>query len=174
MRPDLFTRSVEVEINNTTVGVVLNRLLAPVRAYNVSEQGRLILIRDAEIAGRTWLDYKMRSFRVPREAVDSTSAALHMWLRSQSDPSIKGFAGDSLGGDFDDLTGPFDGHDNTVRELLTLIVSGSKGGMWVAQGPDILRSRSLGSRPFWKILEYSQPMQFNMELIQATAAQARE
>ncbi|MGA2579288.1 MAG: hypothetical protein ABSH24_25025 [Bryobacteraceae bacterium] len=76
-------------------------------------------------------------------------------------PRHGGFAGDYLGGDPQDQIGPLDEHDQSVRNLLDLIVASSKGGLWITVGR-YDRSRALSNQPFWRVLEYSQPLPTNL------------
>jgi hypothetical protein len=48
-----------------------------------------------------------------------------------------------------------------VRNLLDLIVASSKGGLWITVGR-YDRSLALSSQPFWRVLEYSQPLPTNL------------
>jgi hypothetical protein len=114
IRPDLFTKPVELEVNDATVGGVISSLLAPIKGYAVSEQGRAIVIQDASGVGPTWLDYIVRSFKVRRADVQAASNVLYMTLRMQTDPAVHGFAGHYRPGDSDDLVGPFDELDRSV------------------------------------------------------------
>ncbi len=78
-----------------------------------------------------------------------------MFLEEQIKPS-KGYAGHFRVADSADLVGPFDEKERTVRELLNLVVSSSKGAAWVTTAPYDKKTPTAPGM-FWTILEYSDP-----------------
>jgi len=141
---------------------LLQRALSQVAGYRVRTRGRLVSISPARAAVPTWLDAKIPEFSTTRRGgVPSLNNLLFMDLRLVENPSIGGFAGDYLGGDPHDQIGPLNEHDQSLRNLLDLIVASSKGGLWITVGR-YDRSHALSTRPFWLLLEYSQPLSTNL------------
>ena len=85
---------------------------------------------------------------------------LFMTVATQINPKIGGFAGTYSPGDPSSLSGPFNEQGRTLRQLLCLIVSKSKGGMWVVTEPP--GNASFATRASWVILEYSLPLSENL------------
>ena len=151
--PKMLTETVHVNSSRITIEAAIRQLLPDPASYEFSEQNGVILIRRGDFG--TWLDHNV-SFVVGRTTVQWASMSLFMEVARLADPSIGGFAGDYNPGNANDLVGPVNEQNKSLRELLTLIVSRSRGGAWIS-GRCAVTDESISHEPCWTILEYDLP-----------------
>ena len=114
---------------------LLHSTLSNVEGYRFQARDHMVSISPARSGAPTWLDAKIPEFSATRRAdVQSLNNLLFMDLALVENPRHGGFAGDYLGGDPQDQIGPLNEHDQSVRNLLDLIVASSKGGLWITVG----------------------------------------
>lgn len=141
---------------------LLESAFSHVDGYRFGARDHIVSISPARAGAPTWLDVKIPEFSAKHRAdVQSINNLLFMSLVLVENPHHGGFAGDYLGADPRDQIGPLNERDQSVRSLLDLIVKSSKGGLWITVGR-YDRSRALSSQPFWRLLEYSQPLPTNL------------
>jgi hypothetical protein len=141
---------------------LLESALSHVDGYRFGVRDHIVSISPARAGVPTWLDVKIPEFSAKHRAdVQSINNLLFMDLVLVENPHHGGFAGDYLGADPQDQIGPLDERGQSVRSLLDLIVASSKGGIWITAGR-YDRSRVLSNQPFWRVLEYSQPLPTNL------------
>jgi hypothetical protein len=148
------SKTVEINIDNATVGDVVKKILGSIDSYQLSVLGGVILIRRKGETPPDWLNHRIRRFTVPRGELMLVNSELWMALETDLDPTIRGFSGDYPGTNPIDEVGPFDERGQTVRQLLVKIVSASRGATWYptqnVQGP--APSTVNG---FWTLVTYS-------------------
>lgn len=149
---------------------VVRRLLETTRHYQAVEQEGVIVIQDRRVHGFSLLDYRLHTFRVRQAPVQAVSNVLRMSLVRQLGPEVTGFAGSYRSGDVGDTVGPFAEVNRSIRDLLNLVVTGSRGGVWIARGGAITEG-SLPEEPYWEILQFSSPREENLSRLRAVASE---
>ena len=146
----------DFHIENSTVKETIETILGGNRRFKIAVVDGIVEIRPREpdSGTNTIFDIVIPKWETNRASVQLTSLALHMQLVMNSNPEIKGFAGDIRPGDTNDKVGPFSERNRTVRYLLDMIVAESKGGAWIADCQP-RRERILSGSPAWTIVEYS-------------------
>lgn len=158
---DLLQTRTDLHLSNASGATTFQHLLGGHPRYMIAGDG-LVSIRPT--AGKTtWLDLKIHSFKIPRTDLQTANNALFLSIQQQITPR-EGYAGHFRAGDPKDMVGPFDAKDETVRELLNLIVISSKGATWVTTGPYVRTQSPPGN--FWRIIEYSSARQSGSVMIQ--------
>jgi len=151
--PEL-SREVQIAADNTTVGEVVKKILGSADAFQLSISDGVILIRKKAVKPPAWLDHRLRQFKLPRTELMMADATLWMTLERDLNPSLQGFAGDSPVTDPIDEIGPFREYGQTVRQLLTRIVTSSRGASWFpTQGVRVPFPASINR--FWTLVTYS-------------------
>lgn len=146
--------------------------LIQVRGYQLRQSDRVLLISPLQRKKGSWLDTRVPRFRCARTTVQSAASLLSMELRTGKPELAEGaFAGSHAPGDTQDLVGPFDRHDMSVREILDLIVGTSKGGIWLASEKGN-GSVNLESYP-WLLLTYGEPLERNLARMRGAAERIR-
>jgi hypothetical protein len=160
---DLMRSPIDLELSDATPFTAAVRALKARPGSSVAAGG-LLSVQPKARSPASWLEFRIHRFTVgARVNVPAASNVLFMSMRQQIKPG-EGYAGHYGVVDDTDLVGPFDEKGKTVRELLNLIVTSSKGALWVTTGPCVRK----GSPPdlFWTILEYSDPSLKSREVIQ--------
>ena len=131
-------------------------MLSPSGTYEVFTSGPMLLVRPRARKGHDWLDTRITHFATSRTDLQAASNLLFMYLREEaSAQGFGGFAGHYRTGDVHDPVGPFDEHNRSVRELLNLLVSSSRGALWVTAEPST--GAPVPDHAFWTVLEYDDP-----------------
>jgi hypothetical protein len=152
---------------------MVKQYLLRAKGYQVQARNRIVAIVPTTSGPPTWLDTIIPRFSTSRSAdVQSLSNLLFMDLVLVDNPHHGGFAGGYLGGDPKDQIEPVDKRNESVRNLLDLIVTSSKGGLWITVSR-YGRSLPISNRPFWRVLEYSQPLSTNLGIIEGVAREVR-
>ena len=167
--PTMLSDVVRFNSPHLTVEAAIRQIL-PQGSYELSEQHGVILIRRADFG--TWLDHAVPSFVVDRTTVQWASMNLFVTVARMADPSIGGFAGDYNPGNAYDFVGPVNEQNKRLWELLTLIVSSSRGGAWIS-GRCAVTDESITREPCWTILEYSLPLEATVEQAVGFAKKAK-
>lgn len=158
--PALSRSLIDVDLHAVSVRDALRHVLSEVPAAKVEEWDGIVLIRPAEQPAKSWLDYRIAEFESRAAPLQTVNNLLYMTLVMQADPRIRGIAGNYPPGDESDIAGPFREHNRSLRELLSLLLLNSRGGVWVAHergSPDEVAP----GKPFWAIVQYAesgQPM----------------
>jgi hypothetical protein len=158
---DLLQTRTDLHLSDVSGATAFKHLLGGHPRYMIVNDG-LVSIRPTA-AKTTWLDLKIHSFKIPRTDIQTANNALFLSIQQQIAPR-EGYAGHFRAGDPKDMVGPFDAKDKTVRELLNLIVTSSKGAAWVTTGPYVRTQSPPGN--FWRIIEYSSTRQSGSVTIQ--------
>ena len=112
-------------------------------------------------AAHSWLDFKLKSFQVQRASLDFNGMQLFFFLRDQVDPQ-SGYLG-SVSGSMatkDNQVGPFTEKNQTVQELLNLLIARSTGGgLWMVDRPPPINEELPKDKPFWKLIPYGGSVQ---------------
>src|SRR5260370_444239 len=150
---------ITVAVKNVTIEAALLEILSHGTGYYFKEADGVILLAntDEPHGDQNLFDHVVPQFVCPRATVQEVSNSLWMRIRLDLDPTIKGFAGKFRTGDREDIIGPIQQRDSTVRQILNVIVEQSKGASWVA----VVGSESLATIPgsgLWQILEYDRPI----------------
>jgi hypothetical protein len=80
------------------------------------------------------------------------------------DPSITGFAGSIPGAFVNDRVGPLQATGKRLSELLDMIVTSSKGGLWIAYGSSVTQSKP-PKEQFWVVLPYTMALEDLFRLV---------
>jgi hypothetical protein len=154
--PTMLSEMVHINSSRITVEAALRQILPNQPSYELSNRTGVIVIRRTE--GGTWLDHTVPSFVVDRTTVQWASMSLFVTVARMADPSIGGFGGDYNPGNANDFVGPVNEQNKRLWELLTLIVSSSRGGAWIS-GRCAVADESIVREPCWTILEYGLPLE---------------
>jgi len=111
------SRDVQVDVDQSTIGEVVKKILGSSDAYQLSVSDGVILIRKKGVNPPAWLDHRLPEFELPRTELMWADIRLSMALERDLSPSLQGFAGDSPGTDPIDEVGPFHERRRTVRQL---------------------------------------------------------
>jgi hypothetical protein len=122
-------------IQSTYARNAITMILGNSRRYSLSGLHGVVSIRDRDVQPPSWLDHKIRRFRLQRTAVAFVFASLWMTIARELDPSTKGFAGDFPPSDPGDQTGPLDVRGITIRYLLNRLAASSGRTTWMVTGP---------------------------------------
>jgi hypothetical protein len=158
---DLLDQPIQLHLAGSTPGEVVQALLKG-KAYQFSEKGGVLLVRGSDSALQfTQLDTTIPDFTVPRTQLGFAELRLFIEIKRAADPSIQGFAG-SIPGDLGPDVGPFEEHERSAREILT-VVTGQAGGAWIS---GLCPAKDASSMWCWKILPYtrSTPVPFSDEI----------
>ena len=165
-----FTTQVQLDLTGASVGQVLSAVLKGVTGYSFeqSSHGIVMVKGPAQIAAGSLLNHVISIYAVPRTSLATASNALKLQLMADLNPAIGGFAGSYAGGDAADLTGPVEVRGQPVSEILNLILSTSKGGLWLEIIPDTDADR-MPSRGLWGIIEYTESQDVYLPLLSSIA-----
>lgn len=161
-------------IHNTTIKGAIETILgssAPAKIevhYGVIEISLRMVPKKKSV-----FDSVIPDWRAQRGTVQLVSWLLHIQLVGKLNPQIKGFGGDSPGGDVRDEVGPFDETNQPVRRLLDKIVAQSTGAAWIALIPPGTSGISLLAEGHgaWAIVEYHGPSMDFTGAVNALATQ---
>jgi hypothetical protein len=148
-------REVRVEVNQTTVGEVVQKILGSADTFQVLVSGKVVLIRKKGEKPPAWLDRQLPEFTLPRTELMAADNVLWMTLERDMNPSLRGFAGDFPATDPVDEVGPFREQKRTVQQLLIKIVTGSRGAGWFPSTYGVRTSFPAASNRFWTFVTYS-------------------
>ena len=148
-------RDVQVEVDQSTLGEVVKKILGSSDAYQLSVSDGVILIRKKGINPPAWLDHELTEFELPRTGVMVAGNVLWMALETEMNPSQRGFAGDYPPTDPTDEVGPFHERRETVRQILNKIVAGSRGAGWCLSAEGTRVSFPAAVNRFWTLVSYN-------------------
>jgi len=154
--PAILTETVHLTGSGLTVEDVLRRLLPNGHPYAFSQSNGVFLIRRTDSNPVTWLDNDL-TFLMDRTTVQWASMSLFVALARTANPSIGGLVGSYDPGNVTDMVGPIHQPNRPVRDLLSLIVGGSRGGAWISRECAVV-DESITREPCWTVLEYSLPL----------------
>lgn len=167
-------KPVGTDMDETTVGKIVQALLRGDKSYNWEVRGSVLNISHKTLpsGNANLLDRVLPEFAIPQCSVAEASNVLYMTLDQQLHPWVKGYAGEYNPGDLQNRVGPFQLRNATVREILNRLVSGaSKSAAWIVRVP----ADHLGELPthgFWTIIEYeSPPRQYAGDLLRQVFGQ---
>ena len=158
----LLTNIADIRIESgTTIRDAVRLLLGIGQLFSVEVRGGVIEI--SRVASNPHVenifDHVLPVFEARRGPLQETSNVLHMYLVTDVNPAITGFAGHYFPGDLKDQVGPFREHDRSLRYLLKAILAQSKGGAWISR----LAWKQKGdfkiaeTRRIWTFVEYGEP-----------------
>jgi hypothetical protein len=148
------SRTVQINVDDTTVGEIVQKILGSTDAYRLSVSDNVILIRRTRGAFPDWLNYRLPLFRVPRGELMAVNNELWMALEMNLDPSRHGFLGDYPPTNPIDEVGPFNEHRKTVRALLIKIVAASQGATWYPT-QNVQSPAPASTNSSWTLVTYS-------------------
>ena len=128
-------RIVTIHTQSTDARNAITMILGNSRGYSLSALEGLVSIRDSDVLPPSWLDHKIRRFRLQRTAVAFAFTSLWMTIARELDPLTKGLAGDSTPGDPRDQVGPLDVRGTTIRFLLDRLAASSARTTWMVTRP---------------------------------------
>ena len=149
------SRDVQVDVDQSTIGEVVKKILGSSDAYQLSVSDGVILIRKKGVNPPAWLDHRLPEFELPRTELMWADIRLSMALERDLSPSLQGFAGDSPGTDPIDEVGPFHEREQTVRQLLIKIAAASRGASWFPSTYGVRVSFPACVNRFWTFVTYS-------------------
>ena len=158
--PTMLSDVVHLNSSRLTVEAAIRQILPNQPPYELSQRNGVIVIRKADFG--TWLDHTVPSFVVDRTTVQWASMSLFVTVARMADPSIGGFAGDYNPGNANDFIGPVNEQNKRLWDLLTLIVTSSRGGAWIS-GRCAVTDESITREPCWTVLEYTLPLDATVE-----------
>ena len=157
----LLTDPVDIHIEAGTIGEAIKSILGKSRSLSVEIRDGVIEIGSAapESPGKDIFDHVLPAFEARRGSMQEISNVLHMYLATDLNPEITGFAGHYTPGDLEDQIGPFAEHNRSLRYLLNAILVQSKGGSWIARIAWRLRGdfKIPEKRRIWTFVEYGVP-----------------
>ena len=145
------------DFHNTTVEGILEHLLGS-KGYCWRVQDDVVDVSHKSVAtGKANLsNHVLPTFVIRRCSVADASNVLYMSLNSQLHSEVTGYAGDYNPGDPQDLIGPLEMRNTTVRQILNRLVSANNRAAWVIR----VQPGRLGQLPtggLWTIIEYENP-----------------
>jgi len=165
-----FATQVQLNLTGASVGQVISAVLKGVSGYSFeqSSHGIVLIKGPAQVAAGSLLDYAISTYAVPHTSLKTASNALKLQLMADLNPTIEGFAGSYAAGDVADLIGPMEVRGRPVEEILNVIVSASKGAMWLETVPDTEADR-VPPQGLWTIIEYTESRDVYLPLLSAIA-----
>jgi len=145
---------VEICMRNVTIGQALDSILHSGKGYRWRLRNGIIEVtnRHASPHAEHQLNQVIPVFRISEgQTVEMTSAMLWWNLQLALDPSVKGFAGDVMGGS--STVKPATLRHRTVREILSYIVLNSQAEGWIVAGPP----ECLGYTPYCGLWYFIEP-----------------
>src|SRR6266481_733522 len=158
----LLTNLTDIHIEaSMMIGEAIKLILGKEQLFSVEVREGVIEIGRAasEPHIENIFDHVLPAFDARRGPLQETSNALHMYLVTDLNPEITGFAGHYFSGDLKDQVGPFREYNRTLRYLLNAILAQSKGGAWIARIAWKLRGnfKIPEKRRIWTFVEYGVP-----------------
>jgi hypothetical protein len=158
----LLTNLTDIHIESgMMIGEAIKSILGKEQLFSVEVREGVIEIGRAtsEPHVENIFDHVLPVFDARRGSLQETSNALHMYLVTDLNPEITGFAGDYFSGDLKDQVGPFREYNRTLRYLLNAILVQSTGGAWIARIAWKLRGnfKIPEKRRIWTFVEYGVP-----------------
>jgi hypothetical protein len=151
---DLLSAPASVDVRFETLETVIRNLLPERRRYDIDVSEGVVLVHAADPKRvPAQLDMIVPEYKISTLTVPEASLALLCRVKRVADPSIQGFVGSFSSRYPGDKVLPIDERGRTVCELLTMIVSRSRGGAWVA-GSCPVSEIPQTSRSCWTVLEY--------------------
>jgi hypothetical protein len=147
-------RTVQINVDDTTVREIVQRILGSTDAYRLSASDNVMLIRRTRGPFPDWLNYRLPLFRVPRGELMAVNNELWMALEMNLDPSKHGFLGDCPPTNPINEVGPFNEHGKTVQALLIKIVAASRGATWYPT-QNVQSPAPATVNGFWTLVTYS-------------------
>jgi hypothetical protein len=145
----------------TMIGEAIKLILGKEQLYSVDvREGVIEISRTAsEPYVENIFDHVLPAFEARRGSLQETSNVLHMYLVTDLNPEITGFAGHYFSGDLKDQVGPFREYNRSLRHLLNAILVQSKGGAWISRIAWKLRGnfKIPEKRRIWTFVEYGAP-----------------
>lgn len=144
---------IDVSLRNKTIWQALDSILLNGKGYGWKLRNGIIEITNKHGSKHAegLLNKVIPAFKIAAgETVQMTSTTLWWQLQIALDPSIKGFAGHSMGRSSTVKAGTL--HNQKVREILSYIVVNSRAEAWIVAGPP----KCLGYTPYcglWYFIE---------------------
>jgi hypothetical protein len=151
-------KPINVKMDETTVGEVMERLLGQDRGYSWFVREGVLTVSHESITSQkgNLLDYVLPEFSSPRCSVGDANHLLFMALELQLYPQTQGFAGEYSPGDLQNLIGPLKLQNARVWRVLNRLVSVNKKAAWIVQVPPSHLDK-LPRNGLWTIVEYETP-----------------
>jgi len=158
----LLTNITHIHIQSgTTIRDAIQLLLDNERLFSIEVRDGVIEIRRAasDPHVENIFDHVLPTFEARRGSLQETSNLLHMYLMSDLDRSMTGFAWHYFSGDLKDEVGPFREYNRSLRHLLDSILVQSKGGAWISRIAWKQRAnfKIPENRRVWTFVEYGVP-----------------
>ncbi len=157
----LLTEVMDIHVRASTVGEAITSILGKERLLSVEVHEGIIQIgRESPESNLEGIfDHVLPAFESRRVPMQETSNLLQMYLVTDLNPEITGFAGHYFPGDLKDEVGPFREYNRSLRSLLNAILVQSKGGAWIARIAWRLRGdfKIPATRHIWTFVEYGVP-----------------
>lgn len=165
-----FATQVHLDLTGASVEHVISTVLKGANGYSFEQSSHgIVLIKGSTLnTGGSLFDYVISTYAVPRTSLNTASNALKLQLMADLNPAIGGFAGSYAAGDVTDLIGPMEVRGQPVGEILNLIVSASKGGMWLETVPDTGADR-MRPEGLWRIIEYTESRDIYLPVLSSIA-----
>lgn len=141
-----------------TLGEIIRAILGGRDGYSWQvRDGVLDVTHKLEASGkRNLFDYVIPEFAIGRCSLADASNLLYLELDRQLHPQTTGYAGDYNPGSCQEMIGPFELRNMSVRQILSRLVSASNRAAWIVRvqpgGLDYLPRGGL-----WTIIEYEDP-----------------
>jgi len=151
-----FEKSVDVNLERTTVGHALDTILSELKGYKWGVSGNVIVITHerAPSGKQNLLNHVLKEFVIPRRCtLAEANDLLRMVLELDLDPRIRGFAGNYNPGSMERIIGPLTMRGVTVREVLNRLVSQRRNAAWIVQVPPGQSDR-IPPHGLWTLMEY--------------------
>ena len=155
---DAVEKPLSLEMDETTVGEILEELLGQNKGYSWHVRESVLIVSHESIAsGReNLLDRIVPQFSMPRCSVADASNLLQMDLEQELSPRIRGFAGEYNPGSRQSLVGPLKLFNVPVWRVLNRLVSANNKAAWIVQVPPGHLDK-VPSYGLWTIVGYETP-----------------
>lgn len=158
----LLTEPVQIRVPSGNIEQTIRAILGNDPRYSLEIHEKVIQIGRivSEPHAASIFDYVLPAFESRRGSLQAISNLLNMQLVSDlKAPEVIGFAGDYSPGDLHDEIGPFTERNRTLRFLLGVILSETKGGAWISGIDWKLRGDFAlpEKRRVWTFVEYGVP-----------------
>ncbi len=172
---NLLTDLVDIHVKSGTAATAIDSILSPTRGLTIERRNGAIEIRQRVSADkvRNIFGYVIPKWESSRGPIQVVSLLLHWALVSELNHQLSGFGGHTGGGNPQDLVGPFNENDQSVRDLLDKVVAQSKGAAWISEvsGDQVTDLGLPEKRRIWMIVEYGGPKDQYPDLLRAIADQ---
>lgn len=150
-------RPVGKDWDETTVGRVVQYLLARENGYTWQVRGATLNVWHIPVsAGKVnLLDGRLPDFVIPRCSLEQASTVLYMDIDRQRHPYARGYAGNYSSESLQNMVGPYEVRNASVRDILNYLVSSAnKKAAWIVRVPPGHLDQ-LPTQGLWEIVEYA-------------------